>query len=128
MTSRGMAGWLDTIVKGNSKVILHYKDLNHRIAVVVIHLMRQIDEKYYKFLVFFQRSSAISQRESFVISREVVNLSHNTTKSRLPCRLFRVCTVSGLGRRCGARHWNLQLLKKFESKKTRVGYCSRCVF
>ena len=112
MTSRGMAGWLDTIVKGNSKVILHYKDLNHRIAVVVIHLMRQIDEKYYKFLVFFQRSPAISQRESFVISREVVNLSHNTTKSRLPCRLFRVCTVSGLGRRCGARHWNLQLLKK----------------
>ena len=128
MTSRGMAWWLDTIVKGNSKVILHYKDLNHGIAVVVINLMRQIDEKYYKFLVFFQRSSAISQRESFVISREVINLSHNTTKSRLPCRLFRVCTVSGLGRRCGARHWNLQLLKKFESRKTRVGYCSRCVF
>ena len=126
MTSRGMAWWLDTIVKGNSKVILHYKDLNHGIAVVVINLMRQIDEKYYKFLFFFQRSSAISQ-ESFIISREVVNLSHNTRKSRLPCRLFRACTVCGLGRRCSARHWNLQLLKKFESK-TRVGYCSRCVF
>ena len=116
------------MLEATPKLILRYKDLNHRIAVVVINLMRQIDEKYYKFLVFFQRSSAISQRESFVISREVVNLSHNTTKSRLPCRLFRVCTVSGLGRRCGARHWNLQLLKKFESKKTRVGYCSRCVF
>lgn len=49
----GMVWWLDMIVKGNFKVILYYKDLNYGIVVVVINLMRQIDEKYYKFFFFF---------------------------------------------------------------------------
>ena len=119
LTLRGLAWWLVTIVNIALKI---FESRNCGCG----HQFDEIDEKHYKFLVFFQRSSAVSQ-ESFFISREVVNLSHNTKKSRLPCRLFRACTVCGLGRRCSARHWNLQLLKKFESK-TRVGYCSRCVF
>lgn len=94
------------MLEATPKLILRYKDLNHRIAVVVINLMRQIDEKYYKFLVFFQRSSAISQRESFVISREVINYQFVTQYNKVTVTVSALSSVyrkwTGAKMRCEA--------------------------
>lgn len=72
------------MLEATPKLILRYKDLNHRIAVVVISLMRQIDEKYYKFLVFFQRSSAEGKLRYFEGSDQFVTQYNKVTVTVSP--------------------------------------------